>query len=90
MAVLLVLGVAGIAYMATTRGGGDRAARPPEIDKALMLRLGLPEGTELRAVTAVERGVALHLVIPGKGHWVYIVPLAGEGRVVKLAVSAKD
>jgi hypothetical protein len=88
MGLLIVVGVAALVYAMATRGGGE--ARLPDIDKAALVRLGLPEGTELRAVTAVDRGVALHLVVPGKGHWVYIVPTSGDGRVVKLAVSARD
>jgi hypothetical protein len=89
MGVLIVVGVGYMAYSLVGRSGS--ALRAPTLDaNAAILRLGLPAETKVRTMTLSERTLALHLAIPGQGDWIYVVPLTGEGRILKIAIGAGE
>jgi hypothetical protein len=88
MGVLIVLGVG---YLAYSLIGRTAALRTPPMDaaRAAVVNLGLPAETKLRTMTLTDRTLALHLAIPGQGEWIYVVPLAGEGRILKIAIGGE-
>ena len=88
MAVLIVVGVAALGYGLATRGGSIARA-PADPQQALAVPLGLPAGTEVKQIAMGERGVAIHVTIPGQGPWVYVVPLTGSGPILRIAVTGE-
>jgi len=89
MGVLILLGVGVLVYNFIAKSS---PARSPSLDaaNAAMLRLGLPAETQVKAMTLSDRALAVHLAIPGQGEWIYVVPLAGEGRLLKIAIGAGE
>ncbi len=91
MAVLIVAAIAILVYGLVTRSGsvlvGPASLEP---DRALVLRLGLPRETQIRSLAAGERTLAVHFDIPGQGQWIYVIPLTGDGRMLRIAVSGED
>lgn len=88
MALLIVVGVAALGYGLATRGGSIARA-PADPQRALSVPLGLPAGTEVRQVAIGERGVAIHVAVPGQGPWIYVVPLSGDGPILRIAVTGE-
>jgi hypothetical protein len=89
MGIAIVLGVAYLAFRLTSQPAGlsvPSSAFDP--DKALLVRLGLPAETQIRSLSVADRTVALQLAIPGQGDWIYVIPLTGEGRMLKIAISS--
>ena len=91
MGVLIFVGVIALVYGLVTRTTSTLSAPPPlDTAKAAIVRLGLPAETQLRTMSVSDRTLALHLVIPGQGEWIYVVPLSGEGRLLKIAIGAGE
>ncbi len=91
MGVLLFVGVAVLVYGLVTRAACTASATAPiDTAKAAIVRLGLPPETQVRAMAVSDRTLSLHLAIPGQGEWIYVVPLTGEGRLLKIAIGAGE
>lgn len=91
MGVLLFVGVVVLVYGLATRGAATLGtAAPLDTAKAAILRLGLPSETQVRSMAVSDRTLSLHLAIPGQGEWIYVVPLAGEGRLLKIAIGSGE
>jgi hypothetical protein len=88
MGVLIVVGVAALGYGLATRGGSLMRA-PADAQRALAVPLGLPAGTQVRHVAMGERGVAIHVEVPGQGPQVFVVPLSGAGPILRIAVTGE-
>ncbi len=90
MGILLVVGV-GVLIYGIIRSSSQLAqpAALPDPAKGVVLRLGLPAGTEVKSISATDRTLAVNLVIPGQGSWIYVVPLQGDGKVLRIAVSGE-
>ncbi len=86
MGILLVLGLAFLGYRVSNQPGALVAAALNP-DKALLVRLGLPADSKILSVATSDKTLTLHLAIPGQGQWIYVIPLAGDGRMLKIAVS---
>jgi hypothetical protein len=91
MGVVIVLGVGYLAFSLAGRSSAP-ALRAPPIDaaRAAIVNLGLPAETKVRTMTLSDRTLALHLAVPGQGEWIYVVPLTGEGRILKIAIGAGE
>jgi uncharacterized protein YpmB len=90
MGILIVAAVALLVYQLVWRSTALVRSVPPDAANAAVLRLGLPQATQVRTMTLSDRTLALHLAVPGQGEWIYVVPLAGEGRILKIAIGAGD
>ena len=91
MGVLILVGLGAVVYGVITKtGGAMRAAEQLDVGNAVVLRLGLPAQTQVRAMSVADRTLSLHLAIPGQGEWIYVVPLSGEGRILKIAIGAGE
>ena len=90
MGVLILLGLGAVVYgvMSKTQQA-FRGGEVPDLAKATIVRLGLPNA-QVKAMTVSDRTLALHLSIPGQGEWVYVVPLSGEGRILKIAIGTGE
>lgn len=91
MGVLILAGLAALVIGIMNRAGsptpsGDPALADP--DQAVVLRLGLPAQTRVLGIQPAGQALAIHLSVPDRGDWVYIVPTSGRGRMVKIAISA--
>lgn len=90
MGVLILLGLGAVVYGVVTRTqSAFKGEELPDLAKAAVVKLGLP-GAQVKAVTVSDRTLALHLAVPGQGEWVYVIPLTGEGRVLKIAIGAGE
>jgi hypothetical protein len=92
--VLGVLIVAGVIALIVGLVFNLQSASGPKVaapDKATTIRLGLPENTRVRSMQQTRWGLALHLTIPGPGEdagdWVYILPLDGGGKAVRIRIT---
>ena len=90
MGILILLGLGAVVYGVVTKTqtafkGGDA----PDLAKAAIIKLGLPQA-QVKAMTVSDRTLALHLSIPGQGEWIYVVPLSGEGRILKIAIGTGE
>lgn len=95
MGVLIVLGVIGLVYVVVNRAAGPGDTGPaanglPDPDQAALVRLGMPAGTTVRQTQAAPGRVILHLSVPGQGDWIYVIPTDGDGRILKIAVTATE
>jgi hypothetical protein len=90
MAVLIAIATAILIYGLATRSGTAPGAALLDPGKALVLRLGLPQQTQVRSMVATERTLSLHLDIPEQGQWIYVIPLSGSDRMLRIAVSGGD
>jgi len=84
MGILILLGLGAVVYGVLSKTQQAlRGGEAPDLAKAAIVKLGLP-GAQVKAMTVSDRTLALHLSIPGQGEWVYVVPLSGEGRILKI------
>lgn len=91
MGVLIFVGVVVLVYGLVTRGATTLSTTAPaDPAKAAIMRLGLPAETQVKSMAVSDRTLSLHLAIPGQGEWIYVVPLSGEGRFLKIAIGAGD
>ena len=90
MGILILLGLGAVVYgvMSKTQQA-FKGAEAPDLAKAAIVKLGLPSA-QLKGMTVSDRTLALHLSIPGQGEWVYVIPLAGEGRILKIAIGTGE
>ena len=91
MGVLIFVGVVVLVYGLVSRGATTLSTTAPaDPAKAAIMRLGLPPETQVKSMAVSDRTLSLYLVIPGQGEWIYVVPLAGEGRLLKIAIGAGE
>lgn len=91
MGLLILLGLGAVVYGVISKSGNAlKGAEGIDLAKAATLKLGLPAATQVKAMTASDKTLALHLAIPGQGEWIYVVPLAGEARVLKIAIAGGE
>jgi len=91
MGVLIFVGVVVLVYGLVSRGATTLSTTAPaDPAKAAIMRLGLPAETQVKSMAVSDRTLSLHLAIPGQGEWIYIVPLSGEGRLLKIAIGAGE
>lgn len=76
--------------LVTQSGGGGRSTSGIRINtkEARLVNLGLPKGTKLIRSHVADGRLILHLELPDRGAWLYIVPLDGSP-VVRLAIGAQ-
>ncbi len=86
MAVLIFAGVAALAIGLMLKPGKSDGPAAIAMNKARLLRLGLPEGTSVKTAKVESGRLILHVGIPGKGPWIYVIPLDG-GAPLKIAVT---
>lgn len=91
MGVLIFVGVVVLVYGLVSRGATTLSTTAPaDPAKAAIMRLGLPADTQLKSMAVSDRTLSLHLVIPGQGEWIYVVPIAGDGRLLKIAIGTGE
>ena len=90
MGVLILLGLGAVVYGVLSKTQQAlRAGEAPDLAKSVTLKLGVPNA-QVKAMTVSDKTLALHLSIPGQGEWVYVVPLSGDGRILKIAVGTGE
>lgn len=90
MGILILLGLGAVVYGVFSKSQqAMKGAELPDLAKAAVIKLGLPDA-QVKAMTVSDRTLALHLSIPGQGEWVYVVPLSGEGRILKIAIGTGE
>ncbi len=89
MGILILLGLGAVVYGVFSKKQAFKGGETPDIAKAATLTLGVPNA-QVKSMTVSDRTLALHLSIPGQGEWVYVVPLSGEGRILKIAIGTGD
>ena len=90
MGVLILLGLGAVVYGVVTKTQtAFKGGEPPDLAKAVTVKLGLPQA-QVKAMTVSDRTLAIHLAIPGQGEWIYVVPLTGEGRILKIAIGTGE
>ncbi|MCW5773175.1 MAG: hypothetical protein KIT16_16150 [Rhodospirillaceae bacterium] len=91
MGLLILLGLGAVVYGVINKTNtAFKGAEGIDLAKAATLKLDLPAATQVKAMTASEKTVALHLSIPGQGEWVYVIPLSADGRVLKIAIGGGE
>ncbi len=90
MGILILLGLGAVVYGVVSKTQqAMKGAEAPDFARAAEIRLGLPQA-QVKAMTVSDRTLALHLSIPGQGEWIYVVPLSGEGRILKIAIGTGE
>ena len=90
MGVLILLGLGAVVYGVFSKTQqAFKGAELPDLAKAATLTLGVPNA-QVKSMTVSDRTLALHLSIPGQGEWIYVVPLSGEGRILKIAIGTGE
>ena len=90
MGILILVGLGAVVYGVFSKTQqAMKGGEPPDLAKAATLKLGLPQA-QVKSMTVSDRTLALHLSIPGQGEWIYVVPLSGEGRILKIAIGTGE
>jgi hypothetical protein len=90
MGILILVGLGAVVYGVFSKTQqAFKGAELPDLAKAATLKLGVPNA-QVKAMTVSDRMLALHLSIPGQGEWIYVVPLSGEGRILKIAIGTGE
>jgi hypothetical protein len=90
MGILILLGLGAVVYGVFTKTQqAMRGAELPDLAKAATVKLGVPEAS-VKSMSVSDRTLALHLSIPGRGEWIYVIPLSGEGRILKIAIGTGE
>jgi hypothetical protein len=89
MGILIILGLGAVVYGVVNKAGNAfKGGEGLDLAKSATMTLGLPAATQVKAMTASDKALALHLSIPGQGEWIYVIPLSGSGHVLKIAVGS--
>jgi hypothetical protein len=90
MGILILLGLGAVVYGVVSKTQqAFKGGEAPDPAKAAIVKLGLPSA-QVKAMTVSDRTLAIHLAIPGEGEWIYVVPLSGEGRILKIAIGTGE
>jgi hypothetical protein len=90
MGILILLGLGAVVYGVFSKTQqAFKGGEMPDLAKAAVIRLGVP-AAQVKSMSVSDRTLALHLSSPGQGEWVYVVPLSGEGRILKIAIGTGD
>jgi hypothetical protein len=90
MGILILLGLGAVVYGVMSRTQqAFKGAEAPDLAKAAIVKLGIPQA-QVKAITLSDRALALHLSIPQQGEWIYVIPLSGEGRILKIAIGTGE
>lgn len=90
MGVLILLGLGAVVYGVVTKTqSAFTGGEAPDLAKAAIVKLGVP-AAQVKAMAVSDRTLAVHLAIPGQGEWVYVIPLSGEGRILKIAIGTGE
>lgn len=90
MGILILLGLGAVVYGVLSKTQqAFKGGETPDLAKAAVLKLGVPNA-QVKSMSVSDRTLALHLSIPGLGEWVYVVPLSGDGRILKIAIGTGD
>jgi len=90
MGILILLGLGAVVYGVFSKTQqAFKGGEMPDLAKAAVIKLGVP-AAQVKSMSVSDRTLALHLSIPGQGEWVYVVPLSGEGRILKIAIGTGD
>ena len=92
MGVLIVLGIIVLIAAVAMRGNTLMSAPEPVAlnpSKAVIERLNLPEGSEVRQMISRADTIVLLVRIPDRGDWIYFLPLSKGGKLTAIAVTDK-
>ena len=90
MGILILLGLGAVVYGVISRTQqAFKGAEAPDLAKSAIVKLGVPEA-QVKSMSVSDRTLALHLSIPRQGEWVYVIPLSGEGRILKIAIGTGE
>jgi hypothetical protein len=90
MGILILLGLGAVVYGVVSKTQqAMKGGEMPDLAKAAVIKLGVPNA-QVKSMSVSDRTLALHLSIPGQGEWVYVVPLSGEGRILKIAIGTGE
>ncbi|MFO0987647.1 MAG: hypothetical protein U1F37_09790 [Alphaproteobacteria bacterium] len=90
MGLLILLGLGAVVYGVFSKTQQAlKGGETPDLAKAAVIKLGVPNA-QVKSMSVSDRTLALHLAVPGQGEWVYVVPLSGDGRILKIAIGTGD
>jgi hypothetical protein len=90
MGILILLGLGAVVYGVMSRTQqAFKGAEAPDLAKAAIVKLGLAEA-QVKSMSVSDRALALHLSIPQQGEWIYVIPLSGDGRILKIAIGTGE
>jgi hypothetical protein len=90
MGILILLGLGAVVYGVISKTQqAFRGGEAPDLARAATITLGVPQA-QVKSMSVSDRTLALHLSIPGQGEWVYVIPLSGEGRILKIAIGTGE
>ena len=90
MGILILLGLGAVVYGVVSKTQqAMKGGEMPDLAKAATMALGVPDA-QVKSMSVSDRTLALHLSIPGRGEWIYVVPLSGEGRILKIAIGTGE
>lgn len=90
MGVLIIVGIIALITAVAMRGS-NLMTKPtlsaPDMTKTLHTRLNLPEGTRVQQMRIHGQRLLIHVRIPARGDWIYILPMDGRGNPASIAIS---